>query len=373
VVQQIASTIRQFPYPPHLVHVKAAHQDDAANFDNLEVESQLNVRADTLAKAYNSTLNHKASAVPQLPCNAAQVHCQGQTVTSRYRRTVQREALTPAIPEHITKRNEWTPATMDMIHWEAHGQGLNQIFIYRTFLIKLIHDKLPVGKMIARYQDTHDHQCPSCQEEHKDRTHFLRCPNPAHVAWQLTLVTAIWKRCDNISTRPYLMDILITGLTHLFADTAFFKEDYPAFYHSLIDQQEHLGWHQLFFGWFSTLWCKLQNSHLRRSPSTDGKHSGTPWILSILTIWTEVQSHWEVRNKKVKHGDTEVTRLNSKFAQVLRETEGLCKLKPTTLPCDQGVITTYTDLRAWVNTWRPTIIGSVKDAKEHGVTHQQAI
>ena len=168
------------------------------------------------------------------------------------------------------------------------------------------------------------------------------------------------------------MDILIDGLTHWFANTAFLKEDYPALYHRLIEQQEHLGWHQILLGRFSTLWCDLQNSHLRRSPSTGGKHSGTSWILSmILTIWTEVQSHWEVRNK-VKHGDTEVTRLNSKFAQVLRETEALYKLKPTTLPCDQGVfyptfaihqasITTYTDLCAWVNTWQPTIIRSVKE------------
>jgi hypothetical protein len=105
VVQQIASTIRQFPHPPHLVHVKA-HQDDAATFNGLEVESQLNVRADTLAKEYNSISHHKASAVPRLPCNAAQLHCQGQTVTSRYRRTVQREALTPAIREYIMQRNE---------------------------------------------------------------------------------------------------------------------------------------------------------------------------------------------------------------------------------------------------------------------------
>jgi hypothetical protein len=65
VVQQIASTIRQFPHPPHLVHVKA-HQDDAATFNDLEVESQLNVRANTLAKEYNSISHHKASAVPRL-------------------------------------------------------------------------------------------------------------------------------------------------------------------------------------------------------------------------------------------------------------------------------------------------------------------
>jgi hypothetical protein len=78
---------------------------------------------------------------------------------------------------------------MYMIHWEAHGQALSKNFIHRTFLVKLIHNKLPVGKTIARYQATYDHRCPSCQEEHEDRTHFLRCPDPVRVAWQLTLVT----------------------------------------------------------------------------------------------------------------------------------------------------------------------------------------
>jgi hypothetical protein len=71
----------------HLVHVKA-HQDDTTSFHDLAAESQLNVRANTLAKAYNSVSHHKASTVPRLPCNAAQLHCQSQTVTSRYRQTV---------------------------------------------------------------------------------------------------------------------------------------------------------------------------------------------------------------------------------------------------------------------------------------------
>jgi hypothetical protein len=41
-----------------------ANQDDATSFDDLAVKSQLNVRADTLAKEYNSVSHHKASAVP---------------------------------------------------------------------------------------------------------------------------------------------------------------------------------------------------------------------------------------------------------------------------------------------------------------------
>jgi hypothetical protein len=93
----------------------------------------------------------------------------------------------------------------------------------------------------------------------------------------------------------------------------------------------------------------------------------------IITIWTEVQSQWEVQDK-TKHGDTDATRLASKLALILRETEALYKLKNSTLPCDQqgsfhpsftihqASLTTCTDLRAWVNTWRPTFIRSVKDA-----------
>ncbi len=383
IVQQIAITTRLFPTSPHLIHVKA-HQDDAVTFADLPVESQLNVRADTLAKEYNATSNHKTSAVPRMPCNAAQLHCQGQTVTSRYRSTIRREALTPAIRDYTMYRNEWTHANMDMVHWEAHSQALRKNFLHRTFLVKFIHDKLPVGKMIALYKNTFDHRCPSCQDEFEDRTHFLRCPHPERVPWQLQLATAIRKRCDNIPTRPYLMDILIDGLTHWFADTAFIKEEYPLAFHALIDQQDQLGWHQILLGRFGTLWSDLQSAHLRHSPSTGGKHSGTSWILSmIITIWTAVQAQWEVRNK-IKHGDTDATRLTSKLAQVLRETEALYELKHSTLPCDQAAfypsfaihqasLTTYTDLRAWVNTWRPTFIRSVKDAKEQGVAQQQPI
>jgi hypothetical protein len=86
------------------------------------------------------------------------------------------------------------------------------------------------------------------------------------------------------------MEILLDGLHHWFLDTPFPKYTHPDHYHPLIDQKEQLGWQQLFLGRFGTLWSDLQNSHLWHSPMTDGKHSGTSWILSMtLTIWTEVQ------------------------------------------------------------------------------------
>jgi hypothetical protein len=149
--------------------------------------------------------------------------------------------------------------------------------------------------------------------------------------------------------------------------------------------QEQLGWQQLFLGRFGTQWSDLQNSHLRHSPTTDRKHYGTSWILSMtLTTWTKVQVQCAVRNA-VKHGDTDNTRLGAKISQVLvRETEALYNLKPFILPSDQECfypslaihqdsLTTYTGLRAWVNTWRPAIIRSVKDAKDQGITNQQPI
>jgi hypothetical protein len=145
------------------------------------------------------------------------------------------------------------------------------------------------------------------------------------------------------------MDILIDGLTHWFANTAFFKEDYPESYHALIGQQEELGWHQILLSQFSTLWCDLQNSHLRFSPSTDGKHSGTSWILSmILTIWTEVQSQWEVRNK-VKHGDNEIRLSSTRNGSPLQTQKAHLAMQPrsllsNTFAIHQASLTTYTDL-----------------------------
>jgi hypothetical protein len=98
------------------------------------------------------------TTVPRLSCNTAQLHCRGQTITSRYRRTVRREALSPDIRNYIMEQNHRTIDDMETIHWEAHGQALKKNYIYRTFFVKLVHDKLPVGKTIARYKDTYDHR-----------------------------------------------------------------------------------------------------------------------------------------------------------------------------------------------------------------------
>jgi hypothetical protein len=149
VVQQIVTTICMFPHPPHLIHVKA-HQDNDVSYDELvPVELQLNVQADTLAKNYDSSSSHLTTTVPRLFCNSAQLQFQGQTLTSRYRRTVRREALSPAIRQDIMERNHWTAADMETVHWEAHGQALKKNYIHCTFLVKLIHDKLPVGQTMA--------------------------------------------------------------------------------------------------------------------------------------------------------------------------------------------------------------------------------
>jgi hypothetical protein len=106
---------RMVVHSRHILLVKA-HQDDTASYDELPVESQLNVQADTLAKDYNSSSLHATTTVPRLSCNAAQLHCRGQTVTSRYGHTVRQEALSPAICQYIMERNHWSAADMETVH-----------------------------------------------------------------------------------------------------------------------------------------------------------------------------------------------------------------------------------------------------------------
>jgi hypothetical protein len=125
-----------------------------------------------------------------------------------------------------------------------------------------VYRLLPVGITIARYKDTYDHRCPSCYEDQEDRTHFLRFPHPDRTKCYLNLATAIRKRCEHIPTLPYLMEILLHGL-FTGSTTHHSPKIHTPHNQDLIDQQEHLGWKQLFLGRFSTLWwSNLQNYHL---------------------------------------------------------------------------------------------------------------
>ena len=378
VVRSIADTLLLFP-SPKIEHV-TGHQDDEADYCDLPLVSQLNIDADKLAGEVHSTPSLHPASVIRLAANPAQFHIGKATITSRIKSVVRRAATAPALREHIRALTSWSPTIFDSVDWISHGQAIRRCYHKKTFVVKFLHNLLPTGKRVHRYDPTYSHRCPSCQDPHEDRAHLLRCPEPTRFAWVNELFTALRARCTSLLTCESLVSILLHGLESWLTDTPFPLHQFPtAALQPLIRQQESIGWDQLFLGRFGTEWSHLQSEHLRQINNQSKHLNGSSWILAITTLlWDHVSQVWENRNK-ARHGTDKATTQIARSQQALRETSALYDRRQETLAKDDFVFhktfalhqvleNTAHKLSSWLRTWRPVILWSIRNAKQMALT-----
>jgi len=65
------------------------------------------------------------------------------------------------------------------------------------------------------------------------------------------------------ATDPNLITILTNGLKKWRQNEQIAFENHPTKYHQLIQEQNAIGWRQLFNGRWSTQWAKLQHQHYK--------------------------------------------------------------------------------------------------------------
>ena len=58
-----------------------------------------------------------------------------------------------------------------MVSW------LEKNMTYNKFLVKYVHDWLPLGNLVSKYASQYPPSCPSCKCEPEDYHHMLCCPN----------------------------------------------------------------------------------------------------------------------------------------------------------------------------------------------------
>ena len=90
--------------------------------------------------------------------------------------------------------------------WDVRSEKLQS----ETFLVKFIHDWLPVGKLLQHYKTHYSSKCPSCDCEIEDRNHFLQCH--ARSNWHKDMISDVRKYFTKHPTRPALADILYARL-----------------------------------------------------------------------------------------------------------------------------------------------------------------
>jgi len=340
------------------------HQDKHTAYENLSLEAQLNVDADELAEAYVRTHPHKDYTTSHLfPTSGIQLHIQSGTATYQLQRVVTRTRPGKDLENYLCKKNEWSPQTLKDVDWEAHRRALNRHQPRRHTLVKHLHDYLPVGKRVHKYDPKYPQSCPSCAEPIETCAHVHQCPAQTRVQWRSTFLQTLRNKLESLNTAPPLASLLVEALHRVLHDEPL-GDDLSTF--GLPDlhlAQASIGWHHLLKGRFSKLWTRYQQTHLE-SLGVNSSQQGLKWTVNVIhCIFKSWLQLWDLRNED-RHGkDLEAKRAREK-EQAQREVEALYDQQPRMPPCLQHLFhmslqvmlqksTSY--LRAFINSFKPVI------------------
>jgi hypothetical protein len=138
----IVRTIQSLPCTILVTHVKG-HQDDHKDYEDLNLDAQLNCDADHEAVNHQTIHSQYQPKVPRILLNTAQLHIQGATINSGYKPAIRNAFSEKSILDYIQSRNSWTDAVMETINLTAHQQALSRMSARHIQLVKLCHDIMP--------------------------------------------------------------------------------------------------------------------------------------------------------------------------------------------------------------------------------------
>ena len=375
VLNKIRHSLQELPFRPTFQHVKG-HQDRDTKYEYLPLLAQLNVDADHAAGAFQDQHGCHRPHVLLFPHTGAQLQIDDATITYNYKSYIRNAAYGPPLLNYIQQRNQWTPAIMQTIDWDAHGMAIRRHFHQRVHLTKLIHDILPTNDNVSRWKPLRHAKCPSCPHPHEDRDHVLRCPHPSRMEWRRTFLLTLRTTCDKLHTRPNLQMILLTALEAWLTNTPADFSQYPTQYSHLIRQQTQIGWRQLFNGRLSTEWSRLQDEYLYQQGLHNKKTTGLLWATTVLSkIWEEWTSIWNIRNQVI-HGHDQTSRLNIQRLEAETELRAIYDERELLLPADQDhlfddvnthLAYSTNSIRNWLNTYQGLFTDSISKAKKRAL------
>jgi hypothetical protein len=87
--------------------------------------------------------------------------------------------------EYIRRKNIWSVASLQTVHWEAHAQAIKRTSVPHTHLVKLLHNILPTHAQANKF-DGGTRTCPVCLITGEDFHHIMRCTHAPRIEWRRT-------------------------------------------------------------------------------------------------------------------------------------------------------------------------------------------
>ena len=304
LIKSIRNLTAQLPINIIRQHVKG-HKDDHLHLDQLSLIEQLNVRADTLAKAFMSDTQHVAPPLPlALPGGGWQLRLDNFTIPCNFDQRILDHCSTPDIQKVWNQRRNITSEQFSKISWNAMDKAMKAVSGgFRIFITKHVSDFSATGKqMKLRKQREHDY-CPRCKANHEDSHHVVTCQaKSAHNAWIKTMKTLKHNLYNNIDTPPTLPTALIAAMNRYycgFTTPISIHPDWDSTTKQMIRAQNTIGWKLFLEGAISSDWEGIIDHYLR---SIRSKQNSLRWISCLIRkIWEVSWDMWEHRNQVLHH------------------------------------------------------------------------
>jgi hypothetical protein len=370
-----------------LSYVKG-HQDRTRSYQELDVMGQLNVDADRKASEFQDA--HGATRPIVLLMPRTKVHLVGPqgTITSHYGDYLRHAATATPLQEYIRTKYSWDDSVMTSINWEAHRMALKKLYKRRTHLTKMVFEILPTMAQMNKF-DNGRRTCPSCTCPHEDRDHILRCLATRRVEWRIEFMASFAEFCRKTQTDTEIQMLLRIGWEQWFSSPDGAVTIQPELFSprlsAIIQQQNLIGWRQLFNGRFSGEWSRVQHAaYAGRARDQDNpvKRTGEKWqVQLIIHIWTQWERAWTDRNQAV-HGNTATTRNEAIRREVGRQLEVIYQNRHLMEPSVQEILydqpedharQPITTTRNWLAQYAPVFKESIRRAKSRALRNVRSI
>ena len=158
---------------PNLIQVYhvPAHQDNACEFDDLDLPAKLNVICDRACSAYLRELRKKRTRqrpMTALKTNVVTLEVEGSIVTEEFKRVLERQKYSRSVAKALGMSRD----VFASIDWESHERALRREG--GQSLRKLLWKHHPTRQRLYAQKRYPSPICPLCEEVDDDE-HFLRC------------------------------------------------------------------------------------------------------------------------------------------------------------------------------------------------------
>jgi hypothetical protein len=247
-----------------------------------------------------------------------------------------------------------------------------------------LHAISPTGHIAHQNDKNLPHECPACSTPHENNLHVLLCEHPSRKEWRNETMNRI-SAYEATESDPYLLDILRDGLSRFHRQSdPLAPQYYPPKYQHLIENQNCIGWDQLYQGRWAQEWANLQsqfgtlNTHTRRPTNV------TRWSIGLgrllLDQWVKL---WQLRNCQ-RHGADMAKQSQIRHQALHSELCELYTYRHRVCPSDLVLFHPSVEyhlhqhpsldaIETWIATHREAIKASAAQAQRLGITRNRTL